>query len=175
MMLTNDLCTVSYPVPHRTATSTSQVRSTSVETMCPLSSNTGTVSLNVPSPLSRHVPVSASSGARKSVNSDKPPSNRNSSLVVVPSRSSLSLSDNPGTRNAVCRARAATPSRSMTDDLTKISGSGHQRTRVPVTPFATFPMVASSLWSTNGVNGALGDGSAASANDPGSPRRNDIE
>ncbi|CAB5121352.1 unannotated protein [freshwater metagenome] len=44
MIFTNERCVVSKPLPHFMAISTSISRSTSVETMCPLSSRTGTVS-----------------------------------------------------------------------------------------------------------------------------------
>ena len=44
MMFTNERCVVSKPLPHFIAISTSISRSTSVETMWPLSSRTGTVS-----------------------------------------------------------------------------------------------------------------------------------
>ncbi|MNL68968.1 hypothetical protein D3C87_1937700 [compost metagenome] len=76
MMLTNERETVSYPVPHRTAMSTSQRRSSSVGTIAPEGWSTGTVSVNEPSPVSRQVSVTAESGARKSANSEMPPSNR---------------------------------------------------------------------------------------------------
>jgi hypothetical protein len=64
MMLTKLRTVVSYPVPQRRAMSTVHSRSSSVGVMCPLSSSTGTVSVNRPLPVIRHVSVSGASGAR---------------------------------------------------------------------------------------------------------------
>jgi hypothetical protein len=74
MMLTKLREVVSYPVPHRSAMSTSQVRSTSDASMWPFGCSTGIVSVKLPSPWIRQVSVSGASGARKSTNSEIPPS-----------------------------------------------------------------------------------------------------
>ena len=60
--------------------------------------------------------------------------------------------------------------------LVKTCGSAQYRMRVPVTFLPTLPTTRSSLFDTNGVNGASGVGWAGSAsvNTPGSPRWNDI-
>ena len=81
MMLTNDETFESYPVPHRTATSTPHSRSTSVGVMCPLLSSTGTVSVNVPLPWRRQTSVTGASGARYSQNSEIPPWWRKTSSI----------------------------------------------------------------------------------------------
>ena len=61
---TKDRKLVSYPVPQRRAISTSHFLVTSVETMLPFLSRTGTVSVNSVSPLSLQIAVRAVSGAR---------------------------------------------------------------------------------------------------------------
>ena len=73
MMFTNERITVSYSVPQRSATSTNSSRSMSAGVMCPCSSSTGTVSVNLPEPVKRSVSVIGRSGARNSTNSEMPP------------------------------------------------------------------------------------------------------
>ena len=74
--------------------------------MCPLSSSSGTVSVNVSVPCSRRISVTGSSGARNSANSAMPPSWRNfSSTRDLGPRRSRITSSRPGTMNDVCRAR----------------------------------------------------------------------
>ena len=104
--------------------STSQFRVTSVETMLPFLSRTGTVSVNSASPRRRHTEVSAVSGARKFTNSEIPPSNLNSCLIPLAVRLSLKLITSPGTRKAVWRALSSTSFKSKAVSLTKICGSG---------------------------------------------------
>lgn len=95
MMLTKLRNTVSYPSPQRRATSTSHVRSTSVETMWPLSSSIGTVSLKVPVPWMRHTSVFAPSTARCSTNSPMPPSYRKRSTTGPCSRTGVASCSAP--------------------------------------------------------------------------------
>jgi hypothetical protein len=101
MMFTNEETLVSYPVPHRTATSTPHSRSTSVGLMCPLASRTGTVSVKVPLPCNRHTSVTAGSGARYSQNSEMPPSWTKTSSRTSSPRWSLMTIVSPGTRKEV--------------------------------------------------------------------------
>ena len=74
MMLTKERTWVSYPVPQRTAMSTSRLRSTSVAVITPASSSIGTVSVNESLPARRSTSVNGASFARKSTNSVMPPS-----------------------------------------------------------------------------------------------------
>jgi len=117
MMLTKDRTSVSYPVPHRSATSTSHARSTSMGARWPRSSSAWTVSVKVSVPTRRHVSVTGWSGARKSTKSTSPPSWRKDSSTTPPSpgvpgsrRSSRTTSSSPGTRKDVCRARVRSSS-----------------------------------------------------------------
>ena len=117
MMLTNVRTSVSYPVPQRSAMSTSHSRMTSCGDMCPRPSSTGTVSLNVPDPVRCHVSVTAGSGARWSTKSTVPPACRNvsscgPSAPGVPGipRSSRTVIVRPGTRKLVWRARVTSSS-----------------------------------------------------------------
>ncbi len=85
--------------------STAHSRVSSVGTMAPPAVRTGSVSVNVPDPSSRHVSVSGASTARWSTNSAMPPSKRKDSRTgCSPRRSSMSMLS-PGTRKAVWRAR----------------------------------------------------------------------
>ena len=104
--------------------STSHFLVTSVDTMFPFLSRTGTVSVNSVSPLSRHIAVSGASGARYSTNSEIPPSNLNSCLVALPLLLSTTDSTRPGTRKAVCLALSSRSLRSNDVSFTKICGSG---------------------------------------------------
>ena len=87
--LTNVRTSVSYPVPHRIATSTVHSRSSSREESCPVASSTGTVSLNSPVPCRRHTSVTGGSVARWSTNSAMPPSWRMSSARGSPRSSAV--------------------------------------------------------------------------------------
>ncbi|CAB4628672.1 unannotated protein [freshwater metagenome] len=115
---------VSYPVPQRRAMSTSQLRVTSVETMLPFLSRTGTVSVNSASPRNRQTEVTAVSGARKLTNSEMPPSNLNSCLIPLAVLLSFKVIKSPGTKKAVWRARSSISFRSNAVSLTNICGSG---------------------------------------------------
>ncbi len=105
--------------------------------MWPLSSSSGTVSVNPSWPCSRSTSVTGSSGARNSQYSVMPPSCLNGSSSGSAPRRSRITSSRPGTRNDVCRARVTSSSRTKVASLVKICRSGQNRTRVPVTPFAT--------------------------------------
>ena len=114
MMFTKLRVVVSYPVPQRRAMSTSHVRATSVASMWPFGCRTGIVSVKSPEPWMRQVSVSGASGARKSTNSEMPPSYRKVSTTGSPSRRSSTVMPSPGTRKAVCRAR---PVRSASENV----------------------------------------------------------
>ena len=101
MTFTKERKLVSYPVPQRRAMSTSQLRVTSVETMLPFLSRTGTVSVNSASPRKRQTEVIAVSGAKKLTNSEIPPSNLNSCLMPFAVRLSFRVIKSPGTKKAV--------------------------------------------------------------------------
>ena len=134
--LTNERTSVSYAVSHRTATSTVSSRSISWGVMCPLSSSSGTVSVNVSVPCSRRMSVTGSPWERNSTNSAMPPSWRNLSSTTSGVRWSRMSSSSPGTMYDVCRARPMRPSISKPASLVKIWRSGQNRIRVPAAAFA---------------------------------------
>ena len=134
--------------------------------MCPPSSSTGTVSAKVSEPCSRRVSISGASGARWSQNSVDPPAKLKVSSTGSPLPvASVTRIVRPGTRNAVCRARAATSSKEIVASGRKICRSGQNRTRVPVTRLATRRTVVSP---EPGTNFAVGRGPSKA---PGVPRR----
>ena len=146
--------------------------------MWPAGSRTGTFSVKVPEPCSRHTWVTGESGARKSTNSVIPPwwtnvSSCTPSAPGVPGspRSSRMTSASPGMRNDVCRARAVSCSRSSSAPGSKISWSGQNRTRDPVTPRFARPTTGSALLLSYAVKVPSGPLPARSEKVPGSPRR----
>ena len=143
---------------------------TSVETMLPFLSRTGTVSVNSVSPLSLQIAVRAASGARKSTNSDIPPSNLNCCLVGFPVLLSTTERTNPGTKKAVCLALSSRSFKSNAVSFTKICGSGQYLTLVPVLFLATLPRILSSLFLANALKGLCGEMDFLSSKTPGSPR-----
>ena len=139
-----------------------------------MSSSTGTVSSNSPSPEKCHGPTTAWSGAKKPKKSPSPPAAEKVVERVSSPVPSSRWMESPGTKNAVWRALSVSSSEAKLDFFPNICGSGQNRTRVPVTPFLVVPTLARTLSLTNGVKSDSGEGAAESAKTPGSPRWKDI-
>ena len=115
--------------------STPSSRSTDCGVMCPWSSSTGTVSVNLPEPLSRITGETASPVVRNSQNSEMPPTCTNSEVLSLFKRLSVTTMVSPGTKNEVWRARAWISPKSKAASGVKICESAQNLMRVPVAVF----------------------------------------
>ena len=134
--------------------------------MWPLSSSTGTVSLKCPEPCRRTTSWMPVSGAQELAELADPARVVERLLVRLSGpRWSRTTRVSPGTRNAVCRARAWMSARSSSASFRKIWRSGQNRTRVPVTPFFALPATRRPERSMKTASGS------GPANSPATPRR----